>query len=56
MLSAMLAARNLLGGSYSVWDVNAEEEYHEAGGIVSEEELAELERTQPRVPGRLERK
>lgn len=53
MLSAMLAARNLLGGGYSVWDVNAEEEYHEAGGMVSEEELANLERTQPRVPSRL---
>ncbi|MCZ2152318.1 MAG: FAD-dependent oxidoreductase, partial [Bryobacterales bacterium] len=55
MLSAMLAARNLLGGSYSVWDVNADEEYHEAGGVVSEEELSDLHRTQPRVPRRVER-
>ncbi len=55
MLSAMLAARNLLGGSYSVWDVNADEEYHEAGGVVSEEELAGLQRTQPRVPRQVKR-
>lgn len=53
MLSAMLAARNVLGGNYSVWDVNVDEEYHEAGGIVTEEELAGLQRTQPRVPERI---
>jgi protoporphyrinogen oxidase len=53
MLSAILAARNLLGGKYSVWDVNVDDEYHEAGGIVTEEELANLQRTQPRVPERL---
>lgn len=53
MLSAILAARNLLGGNFSVWDVNVDEEYHEAGGIVTEEELASLQRTQPQVPQRL---
>jgi protoporphyrinogen oxidase len=31
MLSAMLAARNVLGGHYDVWDVNMDPEYHEAG-------------------------
>lgn len=29
MLSAMYAARNLVGGSYDVWDVNVERSYHE---------------------------
>jgi protoporphyrinogen oxidase len=53
MLSAILAARNLLGGKYSVWDVNVDDEYHEAGGIVTEEELANLQRTQPRIPERI---
>lgn len=53
MLSAMLAARNVMGGNYSVWDVNADEEYHEQGGIVTEEELRNLQKTQPEVPRRL---
>ncbi|MDU8942189.1 NAD(P)/FAD-dependent oxidoreductase [Ovoidimarina sediminis] len=29
MLSAMYAARNVLGGSYDVWNVNVERSYHE---------------------------
>ena len=29
MLTAMLAARNLVGESHDVWAVNVEEEYHE---------------------------
>lgn len=29
MLSAMYAARNILGGSYDVWNVNVERSYHE---------------------------
>ncbi|MCX8955309.1 hypothetical protein OU790_17950, partial [Ruegeria sp. NA] len=29
MLSAMYAARNILGENYDVWDVNVERSYHE---------------------------
>ena len=29
MLSAMYAARNVLGGEYDVWNVNVERSYHE---------------------------
>jgi len=38
----MLAARNILGSQYDLWDVNAEQEYHET--------VTRLESTQPRVP------
>jgi protoporphyrinogen oxidase len=53
MLTALLAARNILGGNYDLWAVNADEEYHEAGGVVTEEEIRALNRTQPVTPSRL---
>jgi len=31
MMTAMLAARNIMGGSYDCWKVNTDAEYHEAG-------------------------
>ncbi len=42
MYTAMLAVRNILGGQYDLWNVNAEQEYHET--------VTRLESTQPRVP------
>ena len=45
MYTAMLAVRNILGGQYDLWRVNADQEYHE--------ELTRLESTQPRVPERV---
>jgi protoporphyrinogen oxidase len=39
MLTAMLAARNLLGGRYDLWQVNVDADYHEEGGTIGEEEL-----------------
>jgi protoporphyrinogen oxidase len=45
MYTAMLAVKNILGGRYDLWRVNADQEYHEEG--------ARLESTQPRVPERL---
>ena len=53
MLTAMLAARNILGSSYDLWQVNADAEYHEAGRSVSTDELQAMERTQPAVPARV---
>lgn len=50
MLTATLAARNVLGASFDVWRVNVDAEYHEAGDIVTEEELRAMHRTQPMVP------
>ena len=52
MLTGMLAARNILGGRYDLWQVNADAEYHESGDIISEEELQRLSSTQPIVPER----
>jgi protoporphyrinogen oxidase len=42
MLTAMLAVRNLLGEGHDLWEVNAEQEYHEEGA--SRERLAPLRR------------
>lgn len=53
MLTAMLAARNVQGGNYDLWQVNVDEEYSEEGGAINEEELKALESTQPLVPRRL---
>ena len=54
MVTAMLAAQNLLGEHHDVWAVNADDEYHEEAEVgplddVSKD-LPELEATQPRVP------
>jgi len=53
MLTAMLAVENILGSHHNLWEVNADQEYHEE--VTSEEvqrrkELAILEATQPHVP------
>ena len=53
MLTGMLAARNALGASYDLWQINTEEEYLEASCILSNQELDSLRATQPRTPGRV---
>ena len=52
MLTAMLAARNILGGHYDLWQVNVEQEYHEEGGEIAVEDMQKIEETQPLVPQR----
>jgi protoporphyrinogen oxidase len=52
MLTAVLAARNILGGRYDLWSVNADTDYHEEGEAITEAELAAMEATQPAVPVR----
>jgi protoporphyrinogen oxidase len=55
MLTAMLAVKNILGANYDLWQVNAEQEYHEEvteRDKTSESEFAMLAATQPRVPRR----
>ncbi len=55
MLTAMLAVKNILGANYDLWQVNAEQEYHEEvtdRDKTEEEEFAMLAATQPRVPQR----
>lgn len=55
MLTAMLAVKNILGANYDLWQVNAEQEYHEEvtdRDKTNESEFAMLAATQPRVPRR----
>lgn len=53
MLTAMLATRNILGASFDLWQVNAEEEYLEMGGGITESDIIAMERSQPFVPERV---
>jgi protoporphyrinogen oxidase len=53
MVTAILAARNVLGAEHDVWAVNSDEDYHEEGHLQAEDfevNLQELARTQPSVP------
>jgi protoporphyrinogen oxidase len=50
MLTAILAARNVTGARFDLWNLNVDRDYLEAGPQISNEEIAALERTQPLVP------
>jgi hypothetical protein len=50
MLTAILAARNVAGARFDLWDLSLDEDYLEAGPQISNEELAAMERNQPLVP------
>jgi protoporphyrinogen oxidase len=53
MLTAMLAAKNILGADYDLWKVNADQEYHEEIADSGEKglyEFRDLAGTQPSVP------
>ena len=58
MLTAMLAVENIQGANYDIWQVNADEEFHEEirtkAGPVREDMFATLRSTQPPVPTRTE--
>ena len=53
MLTAILAARNIMGSSFDLWQVNVDAEYHEKGGEITEDEVRAMDRTQPLVPARV---
>jgi protoporphyrinogen oxidase len=42
MLTAMLAARNILGARYDLWQVNVDADYQEEGAILTEERIESL--------------
>lgn len=50
MLTAILAARNIAGARYDLWDLSVDKDYFEAGLAVANDEIAALERSQPLVP------
>jgi len=52
MLTGILAARNILGGSHDLWSVNVDAEYHEDAPESPASEVEALRSTQPRTPGR----
>ncbi|MGH9722840.1 MAG: NAD(P)/FAD-dependent oxidoreductase [Bryobacteraceae bacterium] len=47
MLTAILAARNVVGGRFNLWDVHVDEDYLEDGFELSEAEIAAMEASQP---------
>jgi hypothetical protein len=50
MLTALLAARNILGANVDYWDLHTDSDYLEEGDGLTEEEIHLLDETQPRVP------
>jgi protoporphyrinogen oxidase len=50
MLTAILAARNIAGACFDLWNLSVDKDYLEAGPEISNEELAALEKSQPLVP------
>jgi len=50
MLTAILAARNIAGARFDLWNLSLDKDYLEAGPEISTEELAALEQSQPLVP------
>jgi protoporphyrinogen oxidase len=50
MLTGMLAARNILGANYNLWEVNSDIEYHEQSRMLTAEQIEALESSQPLVP------
>ncbi len=52
MLTAVFAARNVMGGNYDLWSVNVDEDYHEEGERVKIPELELASSSQPQVPSR----
>ncbi len=56
MLTAMMAARNILGARHNLWEVNADQEYHEqltVGTADADDDFAVIAATQPAVPERI---
>ena len=56
MLTGILAARNVLGAKYDLWKVNADQEYHEAGEGLTDEDIRRFNSSQPLVPKKLSNK
>ena len=50
MVTAMLAAKHLLGGAADPWSVNVDHEYHEAASMDLGADLRALLESQPTVP------
>jgi protoporphyrinogen oxidase len=52
MLTALMAARNIQGANFDLWQLHGDSDYLEEGLALTDEEIYELEASQPRVPRR----
>jgi protoporphyrinogen oxidase len=50
MLTGILAARNIMGANYNLWEVNSDIEYHEQSRMLTVDEMTAMENSQPLVP------
>ena len=50
MLAGLLAARNILGANFNLWDLNTDQDFQEEGLSLTDEELLGMEASQPLVP------
>ena len=50
MLTAIMAARNIAGARFDLWNLGVDQDYLEVGAEIGNEELAALEQSQPLVP------
>ena len=50
MLTGILAARNIMGASYDLWDMEIDSGYLEERPLLSADEIDALEAAQPAVP------
>jgi len=50
MLTGILAARNVSGSHFDLWNLDVDKDYLEEGPLVSNDEVAALEKSQPLVP------
>jgi protoporphyrinogen oxidase len=53
MLAGVLAARNILGANFNLWNLNTDQDYQEEGVQITDEELVALDASQPMVPRRV---
>jgi protoporphyrinogen oxidase len=50
MLTAMLAAENIMGARHDIWTVNVDAVYQEQGDRITSEEIRAFSASQPRIP------
>jgi hypothetical protein len=50
MLTGLLAARNIAGAHFDLWELNEDQAYLEEGLSLTNEQLAALNESQPLVP------
>ena len=52
MLAAVLAARNILGSKFDLWNLNTDQDYQEEGVQITDEEILGFDASQPMVAQR----